>query len=64
MALNVKRLEPLPHPDFKVHEHPETVGLYTEGDPVDVQKDWREDTPAQHNLDFQENLLKINIISS
>ena len=63
MALNIKKLENMQHPDIIDHVHEDKIGSgYQEG-PIDSDKDFREDRPKDHNLVFEKNLLKINVIS-
>lgn len=64
MALNIKPIMPLEHPDYCEHVHESVVELSTGQDHIDLDKDMREDGPKDHNLDIEKNLLKINIISS
>jgi hypothetical protein len=62
MALNIKKLENINHPDFLEHTRTTEIKFNIEHSQIDPQKHEREDRPKDHNLDYEKILLKINVI--
>lgn len=63
MALNIKPFFPLNHPDPVEYEEDDELNLYTDGDPLDQQKEERENRAKDHNYLYLHAKLKINVIS-
>ncbi|EQC48601.1 hypothetical protein [Bacteriovorax sp. DB6_IX] len=63
MALNIKPLFPLDHPEPLNYVEDKDVTIYTNSDPLDREKDERENRAKDHNYVYVKAKLKINIIS-
>lgn len=63
MALNIKSLMPLDHPEPLNYVEDQDVSLYTNGDPLDKEKEERDNRAKDHNYVYVKAQLKINVIS-
>jgi len=63
MALNIKPFMPLEHPQPANYVEDKDVGIFTNNDPLDQEKEERESRAKDHNLDYARAYLKINVIT-